>query len=156
MSSYDICTLLDASKKVPNIEGWPVSKVAVLLVDSKKENCFLRSCSITDGAWSLIEKDVDASNQISEATSELRTYLFENVYHNRIAKSEEDKAIEMLRILFEYFVKHPNEMPLLYQKNLDNESIERCVCDYVSSMTDRYAIDLFRELYVPSMWRRHL
>jgi hypothetical protein len=74
MSSYDICTLLDASKKVPNIEGWPVSKVAVLLVDSKKENCFLRSCSITDGAWSLIEKDVDASNQISETTSEIKTY----------------------------------------------------------------------------------
>ncbi|XP_045813435.1 uncharacterized protein LOC123907281 [Trifolium pratense] len=74
MSSYDICTLLDASKKVPNIEGWPISKVAVLLVDSKKENCFLLSRSITDGAWSLIEKDVDASNQISEATSEIKTY----------------------------------------------------------------------------------
>ncbi|WJX50552.1 hypothetical protein P8452_36839 [Trifolium repens] len=74
MSSYDICTLLDASRKVPNIEGWPVSKVAVLLVDSKKENCFLRSCSITDGAWSLIEKDVDVSNQISEATSDIKTY----------------------------------------------------------------------------------
>ena len=59
-------------------------------------------------------------------------------------------------ILFEYFVKHPNEMPEIYQKNLETESVERCVCDYISSMTDRYAIDLFRELYVPSMWRRHL
>ncbi len=99
---------------------------------------------------------IGMTKEMGEATNELRTYLFDNVYHNKIAKSEEDKAIEMLRILFEYFVKHPNEMPLLYQKNLENESVERCVCDYVSSMTDRYAIDLFRELYVPSMWRRHL
>ena len=96
------------------------------------------------------------SNEISDATNELRAFLFDNVYHNKIAKGEEDKAIEMLRILFEHFVKHPNEMPLMYQKNLENESVERCACDYVSSMTDRYAIDLFRELYVPSMWRRHL
>lgn len=99
---------------------------------------------------------IKMTDEISKATNELRTFLFENVYHNKVAKSEEDKAIEMLRILFEYFVKHPNEMPVIYQKNIENESIERCVCDYISSMTDRYAIDLFRELYVPSMWRRHL
>ena len=73
-----------------------------------------------------------------------------------IAKAEEDKAIEMLRILFEYFAKHPYEMPEIYRKNLKNEDVARCVCDYISSMTDRYAIDLFRELYVPAMWRRHL
>lgn len=99
---------------------------------------------------------IKMTDEIGQATNELRAFLFENVYRNKIAKGEEDKAIEMLRILFEYFVKHPNEMPLIYKKNLENESVERCVCDFVSSMTDRYAIDLFRELYVPSMWRRHL
>ena len=103
------------------------------------------------------DKDyIRMSKEIGEATSELRTFLFNNVYHDKVAKSEEDKAIEMLRILFEYFVKHPDEMPTIYKKNLEYESVERCVCDYISSMTDRYAIDLFRELYVPSMWRRHL
>ena len=68
VSSYDICTLLDASKSVPNIEGWPISKVAVLLVNSK-ENCFLHFGSITDGVWSLIEKYVDTSNKVSEVTT---------------------------------------------------------------------------------------
>ena len=87
---------------------------------------------------------------------ELRSYLFENVYTSKIAKAQEEKAIEMMRILFEYFVKRPNEMPAIYRKNLENESVERCVCDYLSGMTDRYAIDLFRELYVPSMWRRQI
>ena len=91
---------------------------------------------------------------ILEATIELRSFLFDNVYKNKKAKEEEDKAIEMLRILFEYFVKNPKEMPEVYFKNLERETVERCVCDYISSMTDRYAIDLFRELYVPGMWRR--
>ncbi|XP_058748888.1 uncharacterized protein LOC131621861 isoform X2 [Vicia villosa] len=68
MSSCDICTCLDASKNIPNIEGWPISKVSVLLVDSKKEICFLLFSSITDGVWSVIEKDVDSSGQNSAVT----------------------------------------------------------------------------------------
>lgn len=94
--------------------------------------------------------------EVKQATDELRAFLFKNVYHNKVAKGEEDKAIEMLGILFEHFIKHPEEMPELYNKNLVCDSVARCVCDYVSSMTDRYAIDLFRELYVPSTWRRQL
>jgi hypothetical protein len=66
MEACDISTSLDASKDVPNIEGWPISKVAVLLVDSKRENFILRFSSITEGVWSLIEKDVDISNITSE------------------------------------------------------------------------------------------
>lgn len=99
---------------------------------------------------------VRMSEEISQATMELRSFLFDNVYRNPIAKAEEEKAIEMLRILYEYFVKHPKEMPGVYYKNTKNEPVERCVCDFVASMTDRYAIDLFRELYVPSMWRKKL
>ena len=89
-----------------------------------------------------------------DATMKLREFLFENVYRNKMAKSEEEKSIEMLRILYEYFVKNPNEMPGIYYKNTLNEPVERCVCDYISSMTDRYAIDLFSKLYVPGMWKR--
>ncbi len=99
---------------------------------------------------------IKMTDEIGQATKELRAFLFDNVYHNKIAKGEENKAIEMLSILYEYFVKHPNEMPPIYQKNLESEGVERCVCDFVSGMTDRYAIDLFRELYVPAMWRRNL
>ncbi|XP_050256685.1 uncharacterized protein LOC126702105 [Quercus robur] len=68
MEACDISASLDASKDVPNIEGWPISKVAVLLVDSNKENFFLRFSSITQGVWSVIEKDVDISNPTVEGT----------------------------------------------------------------------------------------
>lgn len=92
--------------------------------------------------------------EIGEATMELRDFLFENVYTNKIAKAEENKAIEMLGILYEHFVKHPEEMPEVYRKNMETDPVERCVCDYISGMTDRYAIECFRELFVPDMWRR--
>ncbi|KAI9193829.1 hypothetical protein LWI28_000558 [Acer negundo] len=66
MDACDISKSLDASKDVPSIEGWPISKIAVLLIDSKKENCFLQFGSITKGVWSVIEKDMNASNCIAE------------------------------------------------------------------------------------------
>lgn len=73
MDACDVCKCLDASKNVPNIEGWPITKVAVLLIDSKKENCFLLFSSITNGVWSLVEKDVDTSNQSSMVEKGLHT-----------------------------------------------------------------------------------
>ena len=67
-----------------------------------------------------------------EATLELRKFLFTNVYKNKTAKAEEDKAIEMIRILYDYFVAHPDEMPSIYYQNTKVEPVERCVCDYIS------------------------
>lgn len=91
--------------------------------------------------------------EIGEATDKLRTFLFQNVYLNPMAKGEETKAMELLGSLFEYFVKHPEKMPSLYVANLETESVERCVCDYISGMTDRYAIELYNELFIPRVWR---
>ncbi|XP_022887953.1 uncharacterized protein LOC111403618 [Olea europaea var. sylvestris] len=68
----DACNIsmaLDASKDVPNMEGWPISKVAVLLIDSKKENCLLQFGSVTQGVWSLIEKEIGESNINSEISA---------------------------------------------------------------------------------------
>ena len=116
---------------------------------------------INNMVTSVIKESMDKpyvrmSKEVEEATMNLRSFLFDNVYRNKKVKAEEEKAIEMLGILFEYFVKHPNEMPSIFYKNTEAESVERCVCDFLSSMTDRYAIDLFRELYVPSKWRRNI
>ena len=91
--------------------------------------------------------------EVQEAMDKLRTFLFENVYLNPLAKGEENKAMELLAALFEYFVKNPDKMPAQYVKNLDAEPVERCVCDYISGMTDRYAIDIYNELFIPKVWR---
>ncbi|KAL2507983.1 hypothetical protein Fot_31630 [Forsythia ovata] len=66
----NISMALDALKDVPNTEGWPISKVAVLLIDAEKENCLLQFGSVTEGVWSLIEKEIDESNIISGISAE--------------------------------------------------------------------------------------
>ena len=91
--------------------------------------------------------------EIGEATMQLRKFLFDHVYTNPLAKSEDKKAQELLVRLFEYYVKHPEEMPDLYYRNTKTEPEERCVCDFVGGMTDRYAIDRYTELFIPQVWR---
>ncbi len=93
------------------------------------------------------------TEEIGDATNRLRKFLFENVYFNPIAKAEEVKARDMLARLYEYFIRYPQRMPELYRRNLEQEPLGRCVCDYIASMTDRYAIDLYKDLFIPSVWK---
>ena len=50
-------------------------------------------------------------------------------------------------------VKNPDKMPKLYNLRRETDPTERRVCDFISSMTDRYAIELHAELYIPKVWR---
>ncbi len=95
---------------------------------------------------------IQMTPEIGEATAELRKYLFDNVYYNPKAKKEEVKAMELLKNLYEYFIKYPQKMPELYQRNIETEGVARCVCDYVSGMTDRFAVDLYKDLFIPHVW----
>lgn len=62
-NACDVAMSLDASKDVPNTEGYPISKVAVLLIDSENENCLLQRDVVTEGVWSLIEKEINPSKK---------------------------------------------------------------------------------------------
>ena len=96
---------------------------------------------------------IQMEEEVQYATDRLREFLFEAVYRNPVAKSEETKAQEMLIRLFQHFVKHPDAMPLLYRRNCEREIVERCVCDFISGMSDRYAIELYSDLHIPKVWK---
>ncbi len=98
--------------------------------------------------------EIRMSDGICEATMELRQFLFEHVYLDSAAKSEEAKAKDLLARLYEYFYEHPDKMPEFYRNNAESCGIGRSVCDYISSMTDRYAIDKYNELFIPAAWQR--
>ena len=89
-----------------------------------------------------------------DATNRLRAFLFANVYTSPIAKAEESKAKEMLGLLFEHFVAHPEQMPELYRRNAEEEGVKRCVCDFIAGMTDRYAIETFKNIFIPHAWNQ--
>lgn len=107
---------------------------------------------------SVIEASADSDRimmtpEVAEATDELRDFLFKNVYYNPKAKKEETKAKILLKHLFDFFEHEPERMPGIYKEQLQHEPVKRCVCDYLSSMTDRYAINLFKELFIPNIWQ---
>lgn len=106
---------------------------------------------------SIIKRGIGDGNiapeePVLEAMNELREFLFEAVYTNPVAKSEEGKAETMLETLYEYFVKHPEQMPGMYRR-IKSDSTERKVADYISGMTDRYAVNVFTKLFIPLEWK---
>ena len=97
--------------------------------------------------------DIQMDDEIAAATNELRELLFELVYKNPKAKSEESRAEAMLGMLFDYYMKNPEHMPEQYREHLAKEDTERIVVDFVAAMTDRYAINLFKSIFVPQVWQ---
>lgn len=93
---------------------------------------------------------VRMSEPVSEASEELRAFLFERVYHDQWRAREEKKCDYILRSLFEYYLENPASMPAEYVTIAYQEGSERAVCDFLACMTDRYAIDQFTENFVPS------
>ncbi len=89
---------------------------------------------------------------IENAMLELRSFMFERVYRNPVAKGEESKARRIIQELYKYYMEHPEKLPEDFQPQLDLDGMSRVVCDYVAGMTDKYAVYKFEEIFVPSGW----
>lgn len=101
------------------------------------------------------KKDIICSNEIKQAVTGLRSFLFETVYTNPVAKGEESKAKRMLQELFHFYNSHPEMLPEEYFVSIDKgENREQVVCDYIAGMTDNYAVLKFQEAFEPSGWKR--
>ena len=93
------------------------------------------------------------SDRIKEAMMSMRKLMFKNVYTAGEAKKENTKVERMLSALYEYYKKRPQEMSYEYRRLInEGEDISRAVCDYISGMTDQYAIHIFKEIYEPHGW----
>jgi dGTPase len=90
------------------------------------------------------------------AMAELRDFMFEHVYLGPAVRAEHEKIAAVIRRLFEYYVEHPELLPVLPDGSLpDGEaSLARRVTDYLAGMTDRYCIREYTELQVPQAFAR--
>ncbi|MBO5019569.1 MAG: deoxyguanosinetriphosphate triphosphohydrolase [Clostridia bacterium] len=82
----------------------------------------------------------------------LHEFLFEAVYKNPVAKAEETKVGGLVGGIFEYYLKNTHKLPDEYKTICDNEGKERAVADYVAGMTDKYAISVYSNIYIPRSW----
>ena len=92
------------------------------------------------------------SEPVDMALRDLRSFMFEKVYRNPTVKGEEAKAQDMLKRLYEYYYTHPEALPVDFQPQMSFDGMERTVCDYIAGMTDKYAVDKYTELFIPSGW----
>ena len=87
-----------------------------------------------------------------KATENLRAFLFERVYNDRTFKEQEIKAERMLGALYDYFYKNADKLPEFYYGELESEGKDTVICDYISGMSDGYAVKTFTELFIPDKW----
>ena len=96
---------------------------------------------------------VAMEEEIYSATFELRTFMFERVYNDKTFKEEEKRADRMLTALYEYYFDNTDKLPQNYQNMLLSESKETVLCDYISGMSDIYAVNTFKEIFIPNNWK---
>ena len=113
--------------------------------------------SVVKKSSELIERGcpgIEMEPDIKEATDSLRAFLYERVYYSPQVLAEEQRAKQLIMRLFDYYVHSPEKMPEFYRNMTDSQPVERCVCDFISGMTDRHAISLFKQLFIPNAWSR--
>ncbi len=115
-----------------------------------------KSERITTLVTSIVQNGADEirmTKDIKQAHDELRSFMFDYVYTNPVAKTEEKKAKNLVEQLYAYYKKYPEKLPDEYKAICRRFDIDRAVCDYISGMSDGYAIDLYTELFVPHSWK---
>ena len=79
-------------------------------------------------------------------------YMYDSVYRNPEAKSEESKVTGIISGIYEHYIAAPEELPADYLGIAYREGVDRAVCDYVSGMTDDFALYTYSELFIPAAW----
>ncbi len=92
------------------------------------------------------------SPKVLEATARLREWLFKNVYEAPLIRAEFDKAVKVLCDLYAHFMERPEEFMRLAGKPELKFSVHQEVRDFIAGMTDRYALLLYHELFLPRPW----
>ncbi len=91
---------------------------------------------------------ISMSPEVEQALEALRKYMFENMYLIPAVRGEFEKAQKILTALFEYVIAHPEK----FLDMTSAEPVERLAIDFIAGMTDRYALNLYAELFLPRPW----
>ena len=113
---------------------------------------------INNLVYNLVENSagkpyITLSDEFEKALDGLRRYMFEHLYTKSEAKTEEVKARRLIESLFAYFVNSPDELPELYKNLLKDYDVKTVVCDYIAAMSDRYAVKVFSDIFIPKGWQ---
>lgn len=113
---------------------------------------------ILDVIQNSYDKDkISMSDKIGYYTTKLRDFMFDRVYLNKEAKREEDKAKYIIEELYNYYLENFGKLPKEHRKLYTENKFTKddIICDYIAGMTDRYAVKLFKDLFIPKAWEKY-
>jgi dGTPase len=95
------------------------------------------------------ERIVSFSGDMNSLRSELREFLFENLYCNWRVLRMTDKAKRFVSSLFEIYLHNPQLLPPPFRNEAQNKGVKRTICDYLAGMTDKYALEEYNKFFNP-------
>lgn len=123
--------------------------ITAVLGDTKNKRITTMVTSlIRNSPAGVVGMDAD----VLEAYDALHEFMYEAVYLNDYAKREEKKVPHLIESLFGYYVRHPDRLPESMREIAEADGKEQAVCDYIAGMTDRFAVDLYSNLFIPKAW----
>lgn len=101
------------------------------------------------------DDEIRMDDETFAAYQAIHKFMFQKVYTNPLPKGEEGKAQDIIIKIYEHFVRYPEQLPEEYRSILEKEDVHRAVCDYVSGMSDYYAIHIFSKIFIPEGWSKY-
>ncbi len=115
--------------------------------NSERINAFLTDLIANSG-----QGELKMSPAMQETFQFFHSFMYSDIYTNPVAKSEESKVEGILGRLFDYYTARPEALPEDFQPIVEREGRGRAACDYISGMTDGYAMEKYGELFIPFAW----
>ena len=111
-----------------------------------------KSQRISTVARSIIQNsdsDIKMSSEVSKAQFKLRDYMFKNIYYSNKVQLEQDKAKNIVKMLYKYYQSHNSKLPEFYKQIAKKFDVDRAICDYISGMSDIYITEQYIDFFIP-------
>lgn len=127
--------------------------------DIDKEVCDILGYSKSERINSMVKSvifnsidDIVMDSETERQFNSLHDFLFDRVYTNPVAKGEESKVAGVLTGIYEHIKKNPNKLPAEYKTIVETEGLDRAILDHIAGMTDHYAIEVYKQYFIPKSW----
>lgn len=100
------------------------------------------------------EKDNVKMDELTQkAYEDLHNFMYDTVYLNPVVKFEETKVDGIVSGIYDYLIKNPDKLDDEYKMIREREGVERAAVDYISGMTDHFAVAMYSDIYIPKEWK---
>jgi dGTPase len=146
-----LCHDYDDGIRAGMIKAFDLPESVVRMLGTKPSDMI--TVMVADMIMSSLDKnEISMSARVTEAMQEFREFMFSRIYYSPDLNPDRKKAQYIIHKLYEYYLKHPDQLPQEFLEREELWGLETTIVDYIAGLTDLYAIHLFETLFIPSRW----